>query len=325
MSGDTPLHVHITHTPEPEHLAHLHAHLDGDVRVTTGEAVAGGAQILVAGRPTPEQLAAAPDLRAIIVPFAGLPGATRDLMRAYPHIAVHNLHFNASMTAEMAVALLLAASKRLLPSDAALRRGDWRVRFGGPSHLFLDRATALILGYGSIGRQIGAVLRAFGTRVIGLRRTPGDEADVYPVTALHEWLPHADVLVVSVPLTPATEGLIGAAELGRLPPGAVVVNVGRGAVIDEGALYHALKNGHLRGAGLDVWWQYPADEAARAHTPPAAYPFHELDNVVMSPHRSVGPGSDVAERRRMETLADSLNAVLRGDPLPWPVDLDAGY
>lgn len=318
-------HVHIVHTPQPDHLAHLKAHLQGDFTITTGDEVAPQTQILVAGRPSAEQIAAAPDISAIIIPFAGLPTATRELMRDYPHIAVHNLHFNAAMTAEMAVALLLAASKRLLPSDASLRRGDWRVRFGGPSHLFLDRARALILGYGEIGQRVARILRGFGTQVTATRRTPGDEPNIYPPEALHDLLPHSDALVITLPLTAETEGLIGADELSLLPQGAVVVNVGRGPILDQHALYDALKRGHLRGAGIDVWWNYPPDEESRAHTFPADAPLHELDNVVMSPHRSVGPGSDLAERRRMESLATSLDAHAHGESIPHRVDLDAGY
>jgi phosphoglycerate dehydrogenase-like enzyme len=103
----------------------------------------------------------------------------------------------------------------------------------------------------------------------------------------------------------------------------VLVNVGRGPIVDEAALYAALRDGTLYAAGLDVWYNYPADEAARAHTPPSDYPFHELDNVVMSPHRA---GSSVeTEALRMVHLARLLNAAARGEPMPNRVDLEAGY
>jgi phosphoglycerate dehydrogenase-like enzyme len=117
--------------------------------------------------------------------------------------------------------------------------------------------------------------------------------------------------------------LIGERELALLPPDAVLVNVGRGPIVDEAALYHALHEGTLHAAGLDVWYNYPADEASRSHTPPSAYPFHELDNVVMSPHRA--GGSDESEMRRMTHLAALLNAAARGDEMPNRVDLQAGY
>jgi phosphoglycerate dehydrogenase-like enzyme len=147
--------------------------------------------------------------------------------------------------------------------------------------------------------------------------------DIYPPEALHKLLPRADVLLICLPHTPETTGLVGESELALLPPGALLVNVGRGPIVDEAALYHALHNGTLRAAGLDVWYNYPADKAARSHTPPSAYPFHELDNVVMSPHRA--GHFDEREMLRMRHLAALLNAAAKGKAMPNRVDLQAGY
>jgi phosphoglycerate dehydrogenase-like enzyme len=147
--------------------------------------------------------------------------------------------------------------------------------------------------------------------------------EIHPPQALHRLLPCANALFICLPLTPATTGLIGAKELALLPPHAVLVNVARGPIVDEAALYHALRDGALHAAGLDVWYNYPPDEAARAHTPPSDYPFHELDNVVMSPHRA--GGSTETELQRMAHLARLLNAAARGEEMPNRVDLQAGY
>jgi phosphoglycerate dehydrogenase-like enzyme len=127
----------------------------------------------------------------------------------------------------------------------------------------------------------------------------------------------------TLPLTDQTRGLIGEKEISLLPDHAILVNIGRGPVVDQGALYHALKDGKLHSAGIDVWYNYPPDEDARANTPPADYPFHELDNIVMSPHR--GGGAAEVEVLRMTHLAELLNAVARGGPVPNKVDLEAGY
>ena len=108
-----------------------------------------------------------------------------------------------------------------------------------------------------------------------------------------------------------------------LPPGAELVNVGRGPIVDEAALYNALRNGTLHAAGLDVWYNYPADEAGRSHTLPSAYPFHELENVVMSPHRA-GHSSET-ETLRMGHLMVLLNAAARGEPMPNRLDVRVGY
>ena len=140
---------------------------------------------------------------------------------------------------------------------------------------------------------------------------------------LPQLLPRSHALIITAPLTPDTKGLIGEKELALLPRGAVLVNVGRGAIVDEVALYQALKSGQLAAAGLDVWYNYPADEAAQTHTPPSQFAFHELDNVVMSPHR----GGDEAgiDAARMQHLAQLLNAATRGDAVPNRVSLEAGY
>jgi phosphoglycerate dehydrogenase-like enzyme len=103
----------------------------------------------------------------------------------------------------------------------------------------------------------------------------------------------------------------------------VLVNVARGPIVDEAALYHALCEGSLFAAALDVWYNYPTDEAARSCTPPSTYPFHELDNVVMSPHRA--GGSTETELLRIKHLAELLNAAACGEPMPNRVDLQLGY
>jgi phosphoglycerate dehydrogenase-like enzyme len=200
------------------------------------------------------------------------------------------LHHNALPVAEMALTLLLSAAKRVVPLDQALRRGDWRPRYERwDTGLLLQGKTVLILGYGAIGQHVGRFCQALGMRVLATRRQPDSDhdgvAEIYPTSALHELLPQSQAVIVCLPKTPETTGYLGAAELALLPDGAVVVNIGRGEVIDEGALYEALQNGRIS-AGLDVWYNYPDSEAARAQTPPANYPLHELDNVVFSPHRA---------------------------------------
>jgi phosphoglycerate dehydrogenase-like enzyme len=117
--------------------------------------------------------------------------------------------------------------------------------------------------------------------------------------------------------------MICAKEITLLPPGALLVNVGRGRIIDQAALYTALKKGALLAAGLDVWYNYPTEPGMRQNTPPADYPFYELDNVVMSPHR--GGDSTDSETLRMTHLATLLNALEHGEPVENQVDVQASY
>jgi phosphoglycerate dehydrogenase-like enzyme len=270
---------------------------------------------------------ASSDLRALIIPFAGLPRETRELMLDHPQINVHNLHHNAVSAAEMAVTLMLAASKCILPHDRALRRHDWRPRYQPTPAFILEGRTALVLGYGAVGQRVADACRGLGMSVSAIQRTLPEPAaqQVYTSQALPDLLPQADVLIIALPLTDQTLGLIGQEELALLPSESVLVNVGRGPIVHEESLYDALRDGTLHAAGLDVWYNYPEDEASRSSTPPSAYPFHKLENVVMSPHRGGAAGSEEIERRRMSHLATLLNAAARGDQIPNQVNIEAGY
>jgi len=325
------LNVHILNLPEPPILLSLKSQLDGGIFVTAGSEIPSPAEfhILVGGRPDRAHLSASPNLHTLIIPFVGLPESTRQLMAEFPEISTHNLHHNAAPTAEMALALLFAAAKCLIPVDRQIRQDDWSSHYNANRSLLLKGKIVLILGYGHIGQHIGRVCQALGMRVLAVRRQPqpetmsGTSVAVHPPQDLHALLERTHVLIITLPGTPETDAMIGEQELALMPPGGILVNVGRGSVVDQGALYAALKTGHLHAAGLDVWYNYPEKPEKRERIPPADFPFHELDNVVMSPHR--GGGSDQTEVLRMTHLAASLNAAARGEQIPHRVDLAAGY
>lgn len=322
--------IHLLALRDHEDYEYLCSALSAEIRLTDGPDVPTDCEILVAGRPTREQLLASPRLRALIIPFAGLPDATRSLLLEFPQIAVHNIHYNALPVAEMAITLLLAAAKFIVPIDRTFRTHDWTARYQPNPTLFVDGRTVLILGYGAIGQQVARLCRGLGMRVLMTRRHVSEEAmaaseeqGIYPATRLRQLLPSADALILCVPATPETIGLIGASELALLPGHAILVNVSRGEVVDEAALYQALRDGTLYAAGLDVWYNYPANPTASMKLAPSAYPFHELENVVMSPHRaSHGVG---ANRLRMTHLASLLNAAAGGNEMPGRIDVQAGY
>lgn len=330
MSKTSPLFVHILWTHSAQALADLRGQLDSRIRLSSGDDAEGLArcQILVGGRPTREQLAASPALRALIIPWAGIPPETRALLADFPQISAHNLHHNAGLVAELALALLLAAAKRVVPFDQALRRDDWTPRYTESRQaLQLAGTTALILGYGAIGRRMAGYCRALDMRVLATRRHPPFEGDdvaheIHPPEALPDLLPRAEALIIALPQTPETDDLLGAAELALLPAQSILVNIGRGPIVNEQALYAALRDGRIT-AGLDVWYKYPQDEDGRRSTPPAGLPFGELPNVVLSPHRA-GHAMET-EALRMAHLADLLNRAAAGQPLPNHVDLQRGY
>jgi phosphoglycerate dehydrogenase-like enzyme len=323
------LKVHLLNEPEAPHLAALKENLAVPVTLTCGEPLPQDIQVLVAGRPGREQLQSSPELHTLIIPFAGIPENTRELMLEFPHIAVHNLHHNASATAETAMALLLAAAKFLLPCDHSLRQGDWRPRYQPSRSILLEGKNALLLGFGEIGRRVALGCQSLGMEVKAVHRRLSTQAERVPGVRsyhpqqLHDLLADTQVLVITLPGTPQTRGMIDESALAAMPPGGILVNVGRGDVVEQEALYRALKSEHLAAAGVDVWYNYPGNVEARPHTPAGHFPFHELDNLVMSPHRA-GSARQI-ETLRMQHLAELLNAASSGAPLPNRVSLEAGY
>jgi phosphoglycerate dehydrogenase-like enzyme len=326
-----PLKVHYFTDPNGDALEILHSKLESGIHLSTGKEIPWHAayQVLINGTPTRQHLDASPDLDTLIIPYAGVPESTRNLLADYSQLKVYNLHHNAAPTAEMAIALLMAAAKFLLPFDRTFREHDWRPSYQPDPSFLLEGKTALILGFGHVGQRVGHFCQALGMYVIAVRRHPetplitGVQAEIHPPEVLNQILPRTDILIITLPITSETEGLIGAKQLASLIPGGILVNVGRGRIVDQAALYGALKDGTLSSAGLDVWYNYPKTPEERGSTPPADYPFHELENVVMSPHR--GGGSKETEILRMDHLAELLNALHNGTPTQNQVDIGAGY
>lgn len=215
---------------------------------------------------------------------------------------------NAGSVAELAVLHLLALSRRFDQARACLREG----LLGEPVSRGLVGQATTVIGLGAIGREVLTRLRPFGTRLVGMGRRPRAEADAAvvalvdeyrPLSELHAVLATTDLLVLCLPLTTGTRGLIGAAELGALRPGGIVVNVGRGPVVDHDALAAALHSGHLAGAGLDVFWAEPIDPA----DPVLA------ENVTATPH--VGGVTAHAYGATAQRFAANVERLRRGEPL----------
>lgn len=272
------------------------------------------ADVIVGSRFTAEILSAAARARVVIVPFAGPADAELALLRQYGQWTVCNSHYNAPFVAEHAIALLLAAAKRLLPYDRALRQGRWRAERGAAASMTLAGKTMTVLGYGAIGSRIVTLARGFGMRLIVIRRNvsagePRDAAFVGTVDDLEQILPETDCLMVCVPLTDETRGLLGERHWRLMKRSALVVNVSRGEVLEEGALFRALETGEIAGAGIDAWYHYPADDEALQL--PSELPFHTLHNVVMSPHRA--GDTDERTRAQITDVAQQLNRIADGE------------
>jgi phosphoglycerate dehydrogenase-like enzyme len=171
-----------------------------------------------------------------------------------------------------------------------------------------------LLGFGHIAQAIAHRAKAFGMRVHVANRSPIQHPLVdhsWTLDDLHTFMASADAMVVSLPLTDSTKGLVDAAALAAMRPNAVLLNVGRGAVIDEAALYEALKSRQIGGAVIDTWYQYPTP--TQSECAPSKFDFAALDNVLMTPHMSGWTAGTV--RRRQETLAENIGRLSRGEPL----------
>jgi phosphoglycerate dehydrogenase-like enzyme len=201
-----------------------------------------------------------------------------------------------------------------LPGFAAAQRER---RWAPTPVASLERRTILILGLGKTGQAVARLAKAHGMQVIGLRARPAPTPfvdRVEPVARLGELLPEADFLVVCVPLTAETRGLMDAAAFARLKPGAVLVDVSRGGVVQQAALIEALESGRLKGAALDVFETEPL---------PTDNPLWGMSNVIITPHcSSVYEGW---EQRSIEMFCDNLDRWKRGETLANIVDPARGY
>lgn len=318
------LHVHLLQGFDSKWIEQFRKRLDSAVRLTAGDSIPTETEFLIAGVPEKEHLDASPQLKGLIIPWAGLPVATGKLLAGYPHLDMFNIHHNARPTAEHAMALMLAAAKEVCTADRALRKNDWAIRYADQRGLLLFGKTAVILGLGAIGKNIAAICSGLQMSVIGLTASgrTHSEYTVQPIEKLNDILPKAGVLFVTVPLTEQTRGLIDRTKLALLPDNSIIVNMSRGDVIDERALYNELASGRIR-AGLDVWYQYPKEKQARGDTPPSQYDFGALPNVVMTPH--MGGHTDMTEELRQEQLADLINRLARGESPNTRIDRSKGY
>jgi phosphoglycerate dehydrogenase-like enzyme len=247
-------------------------------------------------------------------PAAGTDAIDRAALPA--QTALCNCHGHEHAIAEYVFAALLEQHVPLARADADLRRGEWTFWAGRPGALRteLGSQTIGLLGFGHIAQAIAHRARAFGMRVHAANRSPlmAEAVDrAFLLTELHAFMASVDIVIVTLPLTPETTGIVDAAAIAAMRPGSTIVNVARGPVIDEQALFDALKSRHLGHAVIDTWYQYPTPTQPTVQ--PSRLPFAELDNVRMAPHMSGWTNGTV--RRRQQTMADNIVRLAAGQPL----------
>jgi phosphoglycerate dehydrogenase-like enzyme len=300
--------------------AHL-ADLDGDVETAWYEnadgclANVGGAEVVwfhLRPRRLERVLDAGRAVRWLTTLATGLDRWPFELVRERGLLVTNGAGLGAIPISEYVVMGLLAGLKGLPQLVRAQGERTWLRSPPALGELYGKRA--LIYGYGHIGRAIGERLRPFGVSVTGVRRHPGGDPDVVDDRSWQSRLSETDLLILAVPLTSATRGLVGEAQLSALPDGAWVANIARGGLVDEPALIRALESGRLGGAYLDVTATEPL---------PADSPLWSMANVLITPHSSWA--TDRIMGRAADLFRDNLARYRSGQALRNVVDLAAGY
>lgn len=301
---------------EPRVRAHLPVPCDvllADETAIVGKL--GEVDVLVTLAFTREMAAAARRLRLVQVPGAGLDRIDRAAVP--PGAWLANAYGHEVGIAEYVMGVMLAWTRELGRLDRALHAGTWLSQWavGTPAPPVwpeLAGKTLAIVGYGRIGQCLARRARAFDMTIVATRRDvskPDGLVELHGPDRLHDVLARADYVAITASLSAETRGLIGPRELSAMKRTAVLINVARAEIADEEALYRALAGRAIAGAALDVWYRYPT---AAGTTVPANHPFHELPNVLMTPH--ISGWTEGMLEARATLIAGNIARVARGEP-----------
>lgn len=262
----------------------------------------------------PAGMPPAPRLKLLQLPGAGIDEIAFDAVPA--QATVCNVYEHETGISEYVLAAMLQWVIPIPKLQSALRGGDWQgSHLFGPTHQELFGRTLGIIGYGRIGREVARRAAAFGMRILACNRTVGggDGAveTVEPMEKLMHMISQSDFILLAMPLSQETNGIIGSSQLAAMKSTAVVINVARGLLIDEQALYEACRDRIIGGAIIDTWYRYPATNAECCF--PSRFPFHELDNVIMTPHASAW--TEPLTLRRSGFIARNLDRLARNESL----------
>ena len=285
-------------------------------------------EVVIGGAFGKEDLEQAKKLKLIQIPFAGVDKLDFSLHKNYLDIFICNIHTNKFAVAEHAFALILALAKNIVTNDRDLRLGRWHGLSTKEPTVQLHRKSLGIVGLGSIGWEIAKIGHALGMKVFALKRKI-KEKDIEKKNILEflgekkdlgKVIKESDFIVVAVPLTRETKGLIGKREL-KLMKGKYLINISRGVVIDEEALFKSLKEGYVTGAAIDTWYQYPFSK--QKEVLPSKYDFQKLNNVVMSPHTA--GYTDRALEENINSVFDNIVKIYYGEVPENRIDPELEY
>lgn len=271
------------------------------------------ANIVVGGNIPLPAWPVAPELQLIQIPWAGHNFTSAERMPA--GIPVANCYEHESAIAEYVMLCILEWQIKLREMDARFRREGWggRMPAGGIFHKEVRGQTLGIIGYGHIGEEVATRAKAFGMSVIATRRSQQPTPPVLDwlgtANQLPELLQRSDFILLACDLNERTHNLINRETLGQMKPDAVVINVSRGEVIDEEALYSSLLERQIGGAVLDVWYNY--NQLGEDEVWPCNQPFQDLDNVILSAHECCWTKEQ--DQRRWQTVVDNVQRIEQGE------------
>ncbi|NHJ21214.1 MAG: hypothetical protein EAX91_09740 [Candidatus Lokiarchaeota archaeon] len=288
--------------------------------------------VLIGWRPSKTILQNAINLKVFINPGAGV-NHLLDLFRLINKerkISLINGHGNSYFVAQHAVALLLTLMSKTIPHHIWMKEGRWRTGDKDAQSIPLRFRNIGLLGYGAINQKVHRFLSGFNVEFHILRndwsKQKGDmptPVNRYVFSQLIDFLKVIDILIVALPVTSLTKGLIKTEEIELLGEEGLIVNVARGEIINQEDLYNALKNKTIKGAAIDVWYDYHPEPDKDGLKYPYNFPFHTLDNIVLSPHRGYSPFNDLL---RWEEVVENISRIAMGqENLINVVSLDGEY
>jgi phosphoglycerate dehydrogenase-like enzyme len=275
--------------------------------------------IIVGWRPTKELLYAAEKLSLFINPGAGIQHLI-DLFKklnTVRSVTLINGHGNSYFAAQHAVSMLLTLMNKIILHHNWMVEGKWRKGDADAISVPLRGRTVGLLGYGAVNKKVYRFLSGFEVQFAILKRSWNRQTEQLPTTVakfdplhLDTFLKEIDTLIIAVPETSATKGLIRRKQLKLLGSNGLLVNIARGSVVDEQSLYAALKEGIIAGAAIDVWYNYHPVPEKSGKKYPCNFPFHELNNVVLSPHRAASPFDDL---KRWDEVIENITRFAKGE------------
>jgi phosphoglycerate dehydrogenase-like enzyme len=286
------------------------------------------AEVIVTWTLRSHQFAEARKLRWIHSPAAALHGVLIPEVVASDVLVTNSSDVYGSSVSEHAMAMLLAMARHLPSSMRYQQRHEWaqeRLWMESPQFHGLDGAVLGLIGVGAIGREIARRALAFGMRICAVREHPergldfldspaSSRVELHGFDQLDSVVENANYLVLAAPVAPRTRGLMSAQRIARMKPNAYLINVSRGALVDEAALIEALRNRRIAGAALDVFRHEPLASDS---------PLWELPNVLITPH--IGALTDTVWERHYSLLSENLRRYMAGQPLLSLANKNEGY